>query len=161
MRAEHLWIAGVVGVLVLTVAGNFWVLRVANTPNGMAMEKDYYHKAVQWDSTMAQGRRNEGLGWKAEADMGALDAAGEALLTVRLVDRAGRPVRGAAVHVQAIHNLQADRPTSGTLASAADGAYSAKLPLGRPGRWEVRVDAERGAERYTADLHCELGAGSR
>ncbi|MEZ4456629.1 MAG: FixH family protein [Gemmatimonadales bacterium] len=60
-----------IGVLAITVGANGYMLYEAN--RGMAaVEPDYYQKAVDFDSTMAQARRNASLGWRVDA---ALDAA--------------------------------------------------------------------------------------
>ena len=55
-------------VLALTVAGNLWVMRIANADPSFSVEPDYYRKAVDWDSTMAQRARNEALGWQLRSN---------------------------------------------------------------------------------------------
>ena len=76
-------------------------------------------------------------------------------VVVRLSDAGGAPVGGARVRVTAIHNLDGTRHVEGALVARADGSYGARLPLHRPGLWEVRVEAVRGTDRFTASLRTE------
>lgn len=137
-------------VLALTVAGNLWVLRIANADTSFAVEPDYYRKAVDWDSTMAQRGRNDALGWQLTVESMHLDGAGAASLTVGLRDRAGLPVDGAVVQVAATHNAEAERIVAGSLAEMTDGRYTGPLAAQRAGIWELRFSVERGGERFTA-----------
>ena len=57
---------------------------------------------------------------------------------------------------QAIHNLEADRPTAASLVTDSSGVCSGVLPLDRSGLWELRFAVARGADRFTASLRREL-----
>lgn len=155
MKAEKLWPLAVVGVLAVTVIANAAMLLVAGDPSQRAIEPDYYRKAVAWDSTLAERARSAALGWTLDARLEP--AAGGARLRVSLADAAGAPLAGARVRVTALHNLEADRPTVADCGESTPGAYEASLPLRRAGLWELRVEAVRGAERFTTSLRRELG----
>ena len=76
-------------------------------------------------------------------------------MRVRLLDRSGQPVDGATVRVVAIHNREPDVRPGAVLRGEGDGRYEAAMPLRRSGRWELRVRAVRGGDRFEADLHPE------
>jgi nitrogen fixation protein FixH len=154
MRAARLWPLAVVVVLAVTVGANAVVFWLAGDRDAAVVEHDYYRRAVGWDSTMAQERRNVELGWRLQADLGALAPAG-APLCVRLADRAGAPLAGAAIRVEALHNRDAAHPVTARLAPTADGGYAARLPLRRPGMWELRFTVTRGRDRFTRALRRE------
>jgi nitrogen fixation protein FixH len=154
MRAAKLWPLAVVAVLVVTIGANVLIYYLARDPGAAVVERDYYRRAVGWDSTMAQARRNAALGWRLEAGLGTVTPAG-ATLTVRLTDRAGAPLAGAVVRVEAVHNRDAAHPVAAALAPGGDGAYAATLPLRRLGMWELRFEVTRGAERFTQSLRRE------
>jgi nitrogen fixation protein FixH len=143
-----------VGVLALTVGANVAVFVAARDPHAAAIEPDYYRKAVAWDSTLAEERRSEALGWRLDAQL--LDAARDgARLRVRLADRDRRPLEGARVSVEAIHDLEADVRVRGVLAPHEPGVYEARLTLRHAGEWELRFDVRRGADRFATSLRRE------
>ena len=147
------WPIAIAVVLAITVGANVLLLRIATEPNAYATEPDYYRKAVAWDSTAAAERASEATGWRCDAD---LVRRGRALeLHLRLVDAAGAPVAGAAVHVTAIHNLAAATPSELTATPGDAGTYVATLPVAREGLWELRLAATRGGARFRADLRRE------
>ena len=159
MKPGALWPIAIVGVLALTVGANIAVMIAARDPHASAIEPNYYAKAVAWDSTMAEERASEALGWKVAADLSGASRSG-ARLSVRLVDRAGAPVTGARVRVEAIHNLQADQPVTAELGGDERGVYEAELPLRLAGMWELRLDVTRGHERYATSLRREAAWSS-
>ena len=65
-RKGALWPIAIAGVLGGTVAANAFILVEANRGN-VAIEPDYYRKAVAWDSTLAQAGRNAQLAWRITA----------------------------------------------------------------------------------------------
>jgi nitrogen fixation protein FixH len=160
MRGARLWPLAIAAVLGLTVAANTWIFWEARDRNAAAVEPDYYRKAVAWDSSMADERRSAALGWRAEAELGAVAAAGTAL-TVRLAGPDGAPLDGATVEVTAIHNLDALHHVDARLAPLGGGAYAARLPLRHVGLWELRLRAVRGADRYRVTLRRDAPAGAR
>ena len=96
MRADRLWPTALITVLVLTVALNIYVYRISNGAGAPVVEPDYYHKAVTWDSTLAEDRASDALAWKLDARVGNLDARGRAALSASLEDSKGEPLRGAS-----------------------------------------------------------------
>jgi nitrogen fixation protein FixH len=154
MRKGWYWPWIIVALLVATAAGQGVMLYAATHDPSMAIEPDYYRKAVDWDTHMAQDAANRALGWTAQGTVGGVEA-GAAEVVVRLNDAAGASIGGARVRVTAIHNLDGARHVEGTLAERADGLYAARLRFDRPGMWEIRVDAVRGAEHFTASLRTE------
>ena len=154
MKKGWYWPWIIVALLVATAVGQGVMLYAATHDPSMAIEPDYYRKAVDWDTQMAQDSANRALGWTAQASVGGVDANG-AEVVVRLGDAGGAAIGGARVRVTAIHNLDGARHVEGTLAERAERSYGARLPLHRPGMWEVRVDAVRGADHFTASLRAE------
>lgn len=162
------WPIGLAVILAISVGANMFVFHLASDDPSFAVEPDYYRKAVQWDDELAQRRRNAELGWRAAATLAAARegaAGGDATeLRVRLTDSAGAPLDGAAVSVEALAIDRASQVATFTLAAASDpagGVYSAMLPAARAGRWELRLVATRGGERFTAVERLERAAVER
>ncbi|HVP37802.1 MAG TPA: FixH family protein [Candidatus Saccharimonadales bacterium] len=150
MRPEKLWPAAIVAVLLLVLAANVYVYHLATGKGAAVVEKDYYRRGVDWDSTVAHERASAALAWQLYWEVSPVDADGGADLRVRLGDRSGRPLAGARVHVAAVNNLEAGAAREADLAAGLPGEYSARLPLGRTGLWEFRFDATRGRDHFTA-----------
>lgn len=158
-RGAH-WPWLVTAALAFTVGVNVVMLFAANSDrNGSVVEPDYYRKAVAWDSTMARRAASDRLGWTASAEVrrsgaavSAADSSTAGAVFVRLVDRAGAPVSEARVTAVLIHNVDAGNPLQLTLREREAGVYEGGAPIAHPGRWEVRVQARRGEEHFTAIL---------
>lgn len=154
MKRGWQWPVLVTAALVFTVGINVVMLFAAGgDPNGTVVEPDYYRKAVEWDRTMARRAASDALGWTAAVTVGPAGRDGREV-HVTIVERGGRAIADADVRVTMIHNLEASTPVEGAVA-ARDGAYAGTLPARRSGRWEVRVAARRGAERFGSTLHAE------
>jgi nitrogen fixation protein FixH len=74
----------------------------------------------------------------------------------RVTDRAGAPVAGARVAVEAFPSARAGQVVAAALEPEGDGVYAAGMPLGRPGLWELRVRVTRGEQVFTRTISQDL-----
>jgi nitrogen fixation protein FixH len=147
--ARWAWPIAITLVLLLSAGSNVWVMTIANRDPSFAVEPDYYRKAVAWDAQMAQARTNAALGWRAVSAIVLAKEGQPGLVRVTLLDRAGRPVSGARLSVEAMHNARASQRLESALAETSPGIYEAATAARRPGQWELRVTAVRDTTRYT------------
>ena len=117
------WPIAVIAILGATVGANIWVAVIASDDPSFAVEHDYYKKAVQWDSTMAQARENARLGWRIEPRLEPIGGHGSTL-SVTLTDESGAPIRDAKIDVRAF--LQCPRRQR-----VARGAARSRIELRR------------------------------
>ncbi len=148
-------------ILASTVGVNLWVAHLANSDPSVAVEPDYYDKAIHWDDHMAQVRQNEALGWTVAPSLSPIVADSGAQLQVALHDRAGRPLDGAQVAVTAVNNLTASEPLAATLTARGEGMYTVHLPMRQTGLWELRFDVKRGTDHFTADVRLDAFVAMR
>jgi len=148
------WPIAIVAVLVAQVAFGIWMARVANGDPHFAIEPNYYARAVNWDSTMAQARRDRALGWKAAATMQRENGT-VASLHVTLTDATGQPVHAESVTATALSVAHAGVIDTLMLTPDATG-YTAPVGRAERGLWEVEVRAWRGRDLFTAKLRPEL-----
>lgn len=129
---------------------------------GFAIERDYYQKAVDWDSARAREQKSRELGWRAKCGVTPPSASKGAVFHLELEDARGGPVGGARVHVSAFHNARAGRFVELSLREVQPGVYEAELPPGKSGAWEFRISAARHAEVFeqTVRLDRSLAEGS-
>ncbi|MDZ7630224.1 MAG: FixH family protein [Gemmatimonadaceae bacterium] len=148
------WPVIIISVLLAQIGFGIWMARLAGNDPHHAVEPDYYQKAVNWDSTMAQSRRDRALGWNAATTL-TRTSGRAAALQVAIVDSLGAALTVDSVSVEALAiahastiETQALTPTGaawiGTIADAGNGL------------WEVRVRAVRGTDVFTARLRTEL-----
>lgn len=150
MKRGAWWPIGIATVLATTVAANIWVMRIASDDPSFAIEPDYYRKAIAWDSTLAQERRDSVLAWRLTPELRVVTTAGKARLTALLTDSAGAPISGAVVKVSALPVARANEVHEVTLAAAGSaGEYAAELDSRRQGQWELRFDVRAGSTHFT------------
>jgi nitrogen fixation protein FixH len=148
------WPTIIITVLAAQMAFGVWMARVAGSDPHHAVEPDYYARAVNWDSTMAQARRDRALGWNAATTL--TRATGHAAtLQVAIVDSLGAALQMDSLHVEALAIAHAGTIDRMTLAPAG-AAYTGLIADARAGLWEVQVRAVRGADVFTAKLRTEL-----
>lgn len=157
MRGARWWPVAIIMVLGITVVANLALFWAASHDPSFAAEPDYYHRAVTWDSTVAQQARNAALGWHVAASIQSPRDDGAAVVTVELDDRAGTPIDGAAVRVDASHNASAGRIVSIELVPAGGGLYQGTIPRAAAGFWRLELTATHGNERYQTRLSRETG----
>ena len=150
------WPIGIATILAIGVGVNVTMMRIAASDPSFAVEPDYYQKAVHYDDVIAQRARNAELGWRLEPQVARHDAGG-ATLRVRLADAEGEAISGATLSVEAFPIARSTDVVRATLVASADGAdYAVELPVRHTGRWELRFDASRGGDRFTAVERVEI-----
>jgi len=98
MKKGWYWPWIVAALLVATAAGQGILFYAATHDASMAIEPDYYRKAVAWDAQRARDSVSAALGWTATGELRAPDSTG-AEVAVRLADADGAPLGGARVRV--------------------------------------------------------------
>jgi len=150
------WPLVLAGLLVGSAGANIGFMLIATSDPTFAVEPDYYRKAIDWDKTMAQETRNAELGWAVSARLEQAARPGQGRLVARVTDRAGAPVTGARVAVEAFPSARAGQVVTAALEPEGNGVYAGGIPLGRPGLWELRVRVTRGEQVFTRTLSQDL-----
>lgn len=152
--AARLWPAALVGVLLLTVAGNLWVMRIAGADRSFAIEPDYYRKAVAWDAHQAQLAENAALGWQVNPEVR------DGALHLRVTSADGTPLPGLTATVLASANRDAADRRQLTVTERGVGEYLVAAPGLEQGRWRLDVTLRRGTTRFEARLVLDDGRPS-
>lgn len=150
MKKGWIWPVLVVGLLVFGVGTNLVLLAVASGDPSFAVERDYYRKGMEWDRTLLQEQENARLGWTLGCEVH------QGVVSVTLRDRGEIPLTGASLSLEAFHNARAAQIVTAVLGDAGSGAYRAQAPIVRPGLWELRFRAVRGADVFTQTVTYEV-----
>jgi len=157
MKRFHLWPGMVFGLIGMNVCVVGATVYFAHADRSMAIEPDYYRKALGWNEQNRRDARSRDLGWKAGLETGAM--AGERTpIAVTLTSRDGAAVSGATVRAIAFHNLRSGERQEINLAEVGAGRYEGVVNAGRSGLWQVQVSARRGSDLFTATLEQEINA---
>lgn len=158
-RAWLVWGGIVFGLLGLAIATQLVLVMFAISEPSVAVEPDYYQKALSWNEQREQAALNNTLGWRLELRAGAVrtDQVGARVreLWVTLSDSAGARLDGAQVRLTAFHKARRRQVLEATFV-AQGGRYLALLPVRRAGLWELRFQVERGGSRFTQVLEPDL-----
>ncbi|HYW49119.1 MAG TPA: FixH family protein [Gemmatimonadaceae bacterium] len=148
------WPTAIGAVLLLQMSFGVWMARVAGSDPHFAIAPDYYRRAVRWDSTMAQSRRDRALGWRASATI-TRDTGRTALLHLSLTDAGDTFVAADSIDVEVLAVAHAGRVHRLPLQRIGD-AYQARIPVAAAGLWDVSLRARRDTSLFTARLRVEL-----
>ena len=147
MRPSH-WklfplavIAGL-GVVVLVNAG--MVYAALHSFPGKAGDEDFA-LSNRYDAVLDREQREVSLGWTVSA---RTDVTG--VPEIRLADRDGSPLRGAAVAATAERPLGAPERRVLVFHEADHGRYVADASLPEPGQWELTLSASFGGHDIAA-----------
>lgn len=146
-RATHRgwrWPAMVVGLFVVQSVFMGVAIYLAHSNPSVAIEPEYYDKALHWDESAARHRVAVERGWSAVLDVG--EASGlPATRPLRLLvtGEDAMPIPGLRVRFETFHHAAS---ASRIFAEAAydGGAFVAEIPMLREGLWEVRAFASEG-----------------
>ena len=161
ISSGSLWLGFVVVLLGVLVTTNIVLMQVAGSDPSVATEPDYYRKAERWDERQAAETRSARLGWRLEASPRLSSDAGAPLdIAMQLVDAAGAPVSGASLSLEAFAVARSGDRQSAIATTDASGLATLRMPRGRPGRWELRLQARRDNDVFLATLREDVAAGS-
>lgn len=139
------WPLFIIGLLVTQAAGLAVMITIAVSDPSVAVEPDYYEKAVNWDQTAAARAQTLRLGWTAAVSVGPLSGQ-DRELHLSINDRDGKGVSEVLVHVEMFHQARSGDRLQADLRGMGAGGYVTRLPIERPGLWEVRITAKRGRD---------------
>jgi nitrogen fixation protein FixH len=158
MTISKYWPVAVIGLAAVVLGANFFLVYLAVSDPSFAVEPNYYQKALDWDEHRSQEKLNLDLGWKFNFNL-AMERGPDGTLELRalLFDRDGLPIDNARVKVVTFHNALSAYPLEADLDANGDGAYTATLPIRRPGLWEFRFVVDRDDQRFVQTEIREVG----
>lgn len=144
MSAATRWILAIVGLLAANLAAMGLLLAAARSDRARVLP-DYYERAVHFDRTIEQAAFNARLGWHVDT---RLDPES---LKISVRDRAGVPVRGATVAVEAMSRARGVVEVA--RATPSDAGYVVRARWA--GLYDVTIRITRGDHVYVAQQTLE------
>jgi nitrogen fixation protein FixH len=143
------WPGLVIAFMAMSVIAMTTTMMLAVSDPSFAVIDDYETKASTWNDTAAQRHASAALGWTASIEFGKdVDVYGERSVIIRLNDRDGDPVTGAAVHATLFHPARSANRLTATFEESDPGAYVGRFTPRREGLWEVELTARRGDDAF-------------
>ena len=138
-------LAGMVGFFVVVAGVNAVMMTMAiRTMPGVDV-KSAYETSQRFNGEIARMQAQTERGWQASAHLSR--SGGDAVVTLALRDRAGRPVTGLAVDARLEHPATRREDRDAVLRETAPGDYEARLSAVHGGGWTLAVAAMRGDEQ--------------
>lgn len=157
------WIGFVVVLLGLNVGVCALTVYAALSTRGASIEKDYYQKALHWDTTKQQRELNAALGWSLAVRLEQTETAGTMTVLVTLKDGANAGIRNAKLKAEAFHTGHRERAVTLKFESLGEGEYRATLPVEFAGTWRFSFIADAVGMTFTSEqdvLLLEESAGA-
>ena len=138
-----------------TIAGAFLIVAIVNgalayfalrSDTGLVSEHPF-ELGNGYNRVLDAGAAQDALGWRGSVRfVGTVDLSGR--IVVELRDPGGAALEGLAVKAAVVRPVEPLPQQDLALEAGDHGTYSAPVTMARPGQWEVRVTAERGADVY-------------
>lgn len=147
MRTHFNWKwfpACLIGAMGLVAVVNGYMIYAAIDSFPGTAGKDGFELSNDYDRVLTAANRQAALGWRLDGDV---DGARRPVL--RLVDRAGLPVAGAAIDSQAERPVGPAETTALRFTMTAPGRYASDATL-PAGQWDVLVTVHADDQVFTA-----------
>lgn len=143
------WPSLVIAFMAMSVIAMTTTMMLAVSDPSFAVIDDYETKASTWNETAAQREASAALGWTASIEFGKdVDVYGERSVIIRLHDRDGEPVTGAAMQATLFHPARSANRLTATFEETDPGAYAGRFTPRREGLWEIELTARRGDDAF-------------
>lgn len=152
-RGGAFWPAAIVGLLAMNMVIVGITVFYATTDPSVAVEPNYYDKAVHWDQAAAQEQVNHRLGWRIDVSVST-----PGMLTVKVADASGTAVDEAQIEIVAFHNARSGDRQLLHPESQGAGVYAAPIRIDMDGDWHFRVKVHRASDTFTSEFDHRISA---
>lgn len=161
------WVFALAAIVITSLSVNARLIWQASQSKGRVLDTDYSVKSHKHDAEwVEQEAKRNALGWHTHMhsdqevgnDPDALPrlqrfvlGAAPAVLQYDLTDRAGQPLVGAEVTVQAMWPSDSSADQTLKMNETRPGHYEAKIDLDRKGYWDLRFTAKREKDDFVTE----------
>lgn len=152
LEAKHFYMALPVMLLGMSVTIQMTAATMASRGNDAEIERDYYDRAVNWDSYQKDVAASRALGWTLAIEPEPFRAARlEHDVVLRITDGQGAPVTGLVGSVSAFQTAHVDETVVFVPVEDESGVYRARFKPQRFGNWIWRYDFSREGQRFVGE----------
>ena len=140
LKGRHVLLITLLFFGTVFVANGAFIYYALDTFPGLSDEHPYID-GLRYNSMLADAAAQKARGWQVAVEATAPPANGPVALSIRVRDRAGRPVRGLSI--DAVLRRPVDRRYDRPLrfAEAEPGIYRATAVVSQRGQWELALKA--------------------
>jgi nitrogen fixation protein FixH len=143
--------------------GMFFVIFAANAAMvGVALDSwrglvttDAYDKGVAYQQAIEAEKREQALGWSVDLSVDSPQPK-RADVLISLTDDQGQPLDADRVRVGFVRPTQEGYDSLHTLTALGGGKFAKSVELPLKGLWELRIEAEKGADAYRVSRRITL-----
>jgi nitrogen fixation protein FixH len=144
ITGRHVLFAMLAFLGIVIAANVVFIVQATRTFPGEIVKKSYV-QGLQYNATLEERRRQEALGWEAQADF--VTSAQTSQLEIRLRDRSGAAVESATLQGVLRRPLERARDIPLAFRHVGGGVYLAPVGGLAEGQWELSVRAQSGDDR--------------
>jgi nitrogen fixation protein FixH len=141
----------------------FFVIFAANAAMvGVALDTwrglvttDSYEKGLAYQEAIDAEKREEALGWSVDLSVDHPQPK-RADVLISVTDDQGRPLDADRVRVGFVRPTQEGYDSLHTLTALGGGKFAKSVELPLKGLWELRIEAEKGADAYRVSRRITL-----
>lgn len=145
-----------VALLLVSSSGWLTMVSIAVDDPGFSVERDYYKKASAFDVELSQRSHNAALGWKVRVVEATLDHMGQGAVVIAITDPRHEHLDELSVSAEAFAVARGADVRHVALTPLGRGIHRLQMERVRPGLWDVRIEARRGAVVFTQTLRLEF-----
>lgn len=153
---EWIWPVVIIGLLGLNMVVVAITVIAATSDPSVAVEPDYYQKALAWDSDRDERRdpSEDGIDLSIQL-LPNPDPLSKGQVVVALA-KAGLPIERAQIEAVLFHFARSGERQAATLVEQGPGVYAAPAALRREGNWEIRLRMLTEGRGYQFTRQAEL-----
>ena len=144
------WVLGWLALVLVVLMMNGVMITLAVVSNPGLVTEDYYEKGRDLEANVSSRMQaRNALGWTLNLDHPEdIYLQRPELVRLSIVDRVGQPLENARVTVQAYRPADADADFHARMEEIGPGLYQARMTFALKGLWDLKVNVERGEDRY-------------
>ncbi|WP_200339675.1 FixH family protein [Rhodovibrio sodomensis] len=145
-KQPNVWIPSCFfGMFLVIFAANATMIGVGMSSWRGLVTTDAYDKGVAYQQAIEAEQQEQALGWSVDLSVDHPQPK-RADLLVSVTDAQGRPVDADTVRVGLVRPTQAGYDSTHTLTALGGGRFAKRVQLPLKGLWELRIEAEKGAD---------------
>jgi nitrogen fixation protein FixH len=155
------WGRTIIGMLVVFVCANIYMLFTAGDSSNRMINKDYYKRGEDYEENMLK-RLARDPGWKMKVSApGFVDVEVVTPFTFTVTDKDGVPIDPDSVTFYAYRPSGAEHDFSLPMEKVATGEYRADVSFPLKGVWDILVAVTNGEDEYQEPYRISAGVDSR
>jgi nitrogen fixation protein FixH len=155
-KQPNVWIPSCFfGMFFIIISVNLTMVTMALDSWRGLVTTDSYKKGLAYQEAIDAEKREEALGWSVDLSVDHPQPK-RADVLIQVTDSQGQPLEADRVRVGFVRPTQEGYDSLHTLTALGGGKFAKSVELPLKGLWELRIEAEKGADAYRVSRRITL-----